>query len=40
MIIVPQVYLYDPEELTLSLQGDQKKREIFIPLLLRLGLAA
>lgn len=39
MIIVPQVYLYEPEELTLQIGGSQKKREIFIPLLIGLGLA-
>ena len=40
MIIVPQVYLYKPEELTLQMGESQKKREIFIPLLIGLvGLA-
>ena len=37
MIIVPRVYLYEPEELALQMGGSQKK--IFIPLLLGLGLA-
>ena len=39
MIIVPQVYLYKPEELALQMGESQKKREIFIPLLIGLGLA-
>ena len=39
MIIVPQVYLYEPEELALQMGESQKKREIFIPLLIGLGLA-
>ena len=39
MIIVPQVYLYEPEELTLQMGESQKKGEIFIPLLIGLGLA-
>jgi hypothetical protein len=38
-LIVPQVYLYKPEELALQLGGAQKKREIFIPRLVRLGLS-
>lgn len=39
MIIVPQVYLYEPEELALQMGGSQKKREVFIPLLIGLCLA-
>lgn len=35
---VPQAYLCDPEELALQLGGDQKEREIFIPLFISLGL--
>ena len=38
MITVPQVYLYEPEELALQMGESQKKREIFIPLLIGLGL--
>jgi hypothetical protein len=38
VITVPQVYLYVPEELTLQMGESQKKREIFIPLLIGLGL--
>lgn len=40
VLIVPQVYLYDPKELTSQLGSDQKKRELFIPLLIGLGLNA
>ena len=39
IIIVPHVYLCKPEELALQMEGSQKKREIFIPLLIGLGLA-
>lgn len=39
VIIVPQVYLYEPEELTLQMGESQKKREILIPLLIGLGFA-
>jgi hypothetical protein len=39
MIIVPQVYLYEPEELAFQMGESQKNREIFIPLLIGLGLA-
>lgn len=39
VIVVPQVYLYEPEELALQMGGSRKKREIFIPLLIGLGLA-
>ncbi|XP_076788890.1 endogenous retrovirus group FC1 Env polyprotein-like [Arvicanthis niloticus] len=34
-----KVYLYEPEELALQMGGSRKKREIFIPLLIGLGLA-
>lgn len=40
MIINLQVYLYEPEELALQMGESQKKREIFIPLLIGPGLAA
>lgn len=39
MIVVPQVYLYEPEELALQMRENRKKREIFIPLPIGLGLA-
>ena len=39
MIIAPQVYLHEPEELTLQMGESPKKIEIFIPLLIGLGLA-
>ena len=38
MITVPQVYLYEPEELAFQMGESQKNREIFIPLLIGLGL--
>ncbi|XP_051027043.1 ERV-BabFcenv provirus ancestral Env polyprotein-like [Acomys russatus] len=38
VIIVPQVYLYEHKELASQLGGDRKKRELFIPLLIGLGL--
>ena len=38
MIIVPQIYVYEPEEFTLQMGGSQKKSETFIPLLIGLGL--
>lgn len=36
--IVPQSYLYEPEELILQLGGDWKRREVFIPLPIGLAL--
>ena len=39
VIVVPQVYLYKPEELTLQMRESRMKREIFIPLLIGLDLA-
>lgn len=39
VVIVPQVYLYKPEELGLHIGGSWKKRETFILLLTGLGLA-
>lgn len=36
---VPQVYLDEPEELALHMVRDQKKSKIFMPLLVKLGLA-
>lgn len=37
IVIVLQVYFYELKELALQLGGDQKKREVFVPLLVRLG---
>lgn len=39
VIIVPRVYLYELQELTSQLGEDGKKREGFVPLLIRLGLS-
>ncbi|XP_021486814.1 ERV-BabFcenv provirus ancestral Env polyprotein-like [Meriones unguiculatus] len=38
VIVVPRVYLYEPQELPLQLGGDGKTREGFVPLLIRMGL--
>jgi hypothetical protein len=38
MIIVPQVYLYEPRELTLQLGRDLRRPEVFTPLLVGLGI--
>ncbi|XP_028639076.1 ERV-BabFcenv provirus ancestral Env polyprotein-like [Grammomys surdaster] len=39
VIVIPQAYLYEPEGLALQMGGSRKKKEIFIPLLIGLGLA-
>jgi hypothetical protein len=39
VIIFAQVHLYKPEDLTLQMGKSQKRREIFIALLIGLGLA-
>ena len=38
-VLTTQVYFYEPEVLALQIEEIRKKREIFIPLLIGLGLA-